>query len=254
MPHYKFILAGDTGSGKTSQFLTMPKPRFAQLFDPAATSTLGDDEWTEEWFPKTGQLPLRSRSFDKEDRGANKVPEPQMYNAWAKDLHDKLTHGFFEDNKVQTYMLDSLTLLGMHCLQHQRWYGRADERMDHRRAGEVMVNAVWALCHLPCHVILTVHTKFGENDEGRSEHRFTIPGGSKLFVPRFVSGMWFTQIVEADKGPRWTILTRPQRGFPHVRTPRLLGPLDLHHDVTIEDWEHTENYGIGGLISKNHEQ
>lgn len=236
---YKVILAGDTGSGKTAQFETYPGRRFADLFDPAADSTLALKECPHEWWlPEAKDL-----AISRKVKAA-----PGLYTRWATDFNLRLKDGYFED--VDSYMIDSLTLLGHSCLAEELAAGHKDERMAYRRAGETMTDVMWAIASLPCHVLMTVHTRYGEGDEGRGEHRLTVPGGSKLFLPRFVSALWFTSLVETkDRGPRYHVLTRPQRGWPHVRTPRAWQHLPLYHDVTI-DWTHPRDCGIGGLIAQ----
>lgn len=63
-------------------------------------------------------------------------------------------------------MLDSATLLGLALMARQRWLGdksgREDERQDHRQAGDTMVEALWTIMTLPCHVLVTMHTKYAE--------------------------------------------------------------------------------------------
>lgn len=248
MVHYKFVLAGDTGTGKTSQFRTFPAPRerkFAQLFDPAARSTLSDsDGILEDWIPTASE-------FDLMPRGGKLKKEGGIYSRWAKDFNDKLKKGFFND--IDVYMLDSLTLLDQACLREELGRAPADERIAYRFAGETIVQAMWAMCSLPCHVLLTLHTRYGDNpDTAKKEHKLTISGGAKIFLPRLVSALWFTSTVESEAGkdPRFLVTTRPLPRWPHVRTPHAFSHLPLYADMTIEDWNKPSAYGIGKLLGE----
>lgn len=244
MTHYKVILAGDTGTGKTAQFETFPGRRYAMLFDPAASSTLDVSKLDHDmWFPKATDLALLPRRTAK-------GRTPKLYTSWAADFNEKLKTGFFE--KYDSVMLDSLTLLGQACLDEElsRIDPGKEERTAYRFAGETMVQVFWALTSLPCHVLMTVHTKFGGKEGEAKEHSLTVPGGSKLFMPRFVSALWFTSAIESKDGPSFMALTRPQRMWPHVRTPRAWSDLPLYADMTIKDWSNPGAYGIGALIAR----
>ena len=239
----------------------MPRPHYVHVFDPAAHSTLRLEpgEFTN-FFPQLGDLDLMPRTGIKgasqrvaADKG------PQVYLKWAETFNRELEAGRF--NGVGTFMLDSATMLGMHLMERQRWLGdkagRQDERQDHKFAGETMINALWAVFSLPCHVLVTMHTKYaevrvGETKTGELKHRLTVPGASQLVLPRYTSACWYTQVVEDKKTnrARYMALTRPQPRWPHVRSPRGWGELELWHDLTIEDWDHPERYGIGALIAK----
>ena len=241
---FKFVLAGDTGTGKTSQFRTMPGRKFAQLFDPAARSTLTDaDGELEDWLPLPSELDIMPRT-----KAA--TYKPALYTRWAKDFNEKSKKGFF--NTIDSYMLDSLTLLDQSCLREELSKNPTDERIAYRMAGETIVQAMWALAALPCNVLLTLHTKYAtDNETSKKEHRLTISGGAKIYLPRLVSALWFTQQVEGDNGVRYMVLTRPQSKWPHVRTPRAFSHLPLYADLTIDDWSKPEEYGIGKLIKES---
>ena len=260
MTHYKFVLAGDTGTGKTSQFRTFPGPRerkFAQLFDPAARSTLTDDDGIlEDWAPLPSELDILPRSKEKkaEKRGG-------LYTRWAKDFNEKVKKNFFKD--IDYYMIDSLTLLDQACLREELSKEQADDRLAYRMAGETIVQAMWAMCSLPCNVLLTLHTKFVQDKEtSKNEHRLTISGGAKVYLPRLVSALWFTSTVEPEgkaqairpdiyMGPRFLVTTRPLPRWPHVRTPHAFSHLPLHADLTIEDWNEPTRFGLGKLLKES---
>lgn len=60
---HKFLLLGDTGSGKTTQFLTLPGRKFIYLFDPNAILSLqGHDIDYEEFLPDSLNLSIKSLS------------------------------------------------------------------------------------------------------------------------------------------------------------------------------------------------
>lgn len=261
MKPFRVLLAGDTGTGKTTQLLTMPRPWYAHVFDPAAHSSL-ELEPSEhmDFFPKQGDLDMLPRVGLKSGTKRPALGEgPQVYMQWAKTFNAQAEAGHFD--KVGTFLLDSATMLGLHLMERQRWLGdkqgREDERQDHKLAGETMINALWAVFSLPCHVLVTMHTKYaevkvGDTKTGELRNKLTVPGGAQLALPRYTSACWYTSIFEDQKTKkaRYMALTRPQPRWPHVRTPRGWGELELYHDLTIKEWDHPERYGIGALIEK----
>lgn len=263
MTHARILLAGDTGSGKTAQFETMPGPRYAHIFDPAAHSTLSlkPGEY-DNFYPLPGDLDLMPHTAIKggsrrSDTVASK-DGPQLYLRWAKRLQQQIDSGFFE--RIGSFMLDSATLLGLALMARQRWLGdksgREDERQDHRQAGDTMVEALWTIMTLPCHVLVTMHTKYaevkvGEQSTGERTNKLTVPGGSQIMLPRLVSACWYTSVIEdKQKGPRYMAMTRPQPRWPHARSPRHWGALPLWYDLTVEDWSCPQAYGVGALIAR----
>ena len=249
MKTYKILLAGDTGTGKTMQFETMPGPRYAHIFDPAAHNTLTLEEGEyDNFFPLPSEMSLLPA------KGHQKT-DANLYVRWAKHFQRQLNEGFFE--KVGSFMLDSATVLGLALLNYQRKITDSkDERQHHMLAGETMIEALWAVFTLPCHVLVTMHTKpaevmVGETKTGERTNKLTVPGGAQLMLPRLVSASWYTSLVESKNGgPRFMAMTRPQPRWPNVRTPRGWGKLELWHDLTIEDMAHPERYGVGALIAR----
>lgn len=258
---FRILLAGDTGSGKTTQLLTMPRPWYVHIFDPSALNSLDllPEEFTM-FAPEKGDLEMTPRLGLKQGTKRPALGNgPQVYMRWVETFNRESAAGRFD--QLGTFMLDSATMLGMHLMERQRWMGdkqgREDERQDHKLAGETMINALWNIFSLPCNVIVTMHTKYaevkvGDTKTGELRNKLTVPGSSQLVLPRFTSACLYTSLVEDSKtkAARYVALTRPQARWPHVRTPRSWGQLDLYHDMTIRDWEHPERYGLGALIAK----
>lgn len=259
MENYKFILVGKVGSGKTAQFATMPKPRFAYLFDPASESTLEGIEFDKEWFlPEINDSGMKIKSIIKGGKSTNDNTgkhEPLLYNRWVDDFNARLKSGFFNDYK--TVMLDSATLLGQACLDRARYVhdalGRDDERVDHRVAGDAMTNSLYHFLSLPCHMIVTVHSKKAKDGDEIVE-KLTIPGGSQLTAPRLVSCIWYceSKFDRANGITNYSIYTKNDSRHTLVRTARKFADLPPLYDVTIKNWNTPEKYGIGALLNGKH--
>jgi hypothetical protein len=249
-----FLLIGDTGSGKTSQFLTMPGRRFAYIFDPYAMATLGghDIEY-ETFFPEGDDLDPWPRSVRKDKRVESDRPkdagEPTLYLRWLEDLNKKYDDGFF--SAIDSLLIDSGTLLARAL--HQRVFylqekrGREDERTDYKISGEKFTDLFWKLTTLPCHLVMTLHHEMRKDAaSSKTFNRMTIPGASRLMSPRLVSNVWATS-VEA-KGDKYLVQTKPDRDNPTIRTSRRFSHLDLFQDMTIKDFAKSKEYGIGSIL------
>ena len=104
----KFLLLGDTGSGKASQIPTFPGKKFAYLFDPNAILSLqGYDVDYEEFLPDQLNISVKSLKKDVGDKTSNFVND--LYVDWEKDFNAKIASGFFADYDLIAF--DSATTL-----------------------------------------------------------------------------------------------------------------------------------------------
>ena len=87
MTKRRIMVVGDTGSGKTTQFLTFPGRKFAYLFDPAGRESLGDyDGDFAEMLPEQGDLDLAPASIRKQ--GVKKTQSIKGHK-WDPRLYHK---------------------------------------------------------------------------------------------------------------------------------------------------------------------
>lgn len=265
MMHFKFVLIGGVGSGKTTQLLTMPGRKFAYLFDPASMSTLYGcpDLETVEFFPGAADARGHARSTITSGsrlRDSATALKPVLYENFVNDFNKREAKGFFHD--IDVLMIDSVTLLGVACLNRvyylQEQTGRADERIDYRLAGEAISDLLSVICSLPCHVILTLHSEWRKKDgETETTEKLTVPGSASLRLPRLVSAIWYTERVFDTKRGEYDyfIITKgPSRRYPSLRTPRIFADVDAKLDVnipTFKDLPYTKK-GLGHLLEKIH--
>lgn len=254
------VLVGETGTGKTAQFLTLPGPperKFVQAFDPGANDTL-QDEVPIEWWLARGDLEMAGKTVVKSGKGQKldkktTLDGPNLFNEWATDFNAKLSSGFFDN--VDYYMLDSATMMAWHALQRVRFLqeeqGRDDERTDYRIAGELITNAMLSVLSLPCTVIVTVHTKYQEDKStGTKNKTFSLPGGATIYMPRGAGVVWGTEQLPQgkEKRPRFGLVTQQNRNHPMVKNSRRFEDLPSLIDVTVDDWARAPEYGIGAIL------
>lgn len=105
----KILLLGDTGAGKTTQFLTLPGRKYMHIFDPNAMLTLrGFDLDYDEYLPTT--IPAAVASLSKEKPGDKRgVTTSAVYQKFESEFDERLKSGFFD--QYDWIGFDSVTTL-----------------------------------------------------------------------------------------------------------------------------------------------
>jgi hypothetical protein len=251
MKYQRILLIGGTGTGKTTQFNTLPGKKFAYLFEPSAEFSLSDDVETQMLLPGRGELDPYPRSLLKGgkqtfDRKEGEV-EPKLYLNFLADLNKKFDEGFFD--KVDALLVDSLTLLAKANLDRvtylQRKAKREDERVDYRISGDNIYDAVFQLTTLPCHIIFTLHNKFGKDDSThKSFNRLALPGSARETIPRLMSNVW----VCSHEAGKYMIQSQPTKENPTTRSS--VRGIQQYTDVTLDFNKPLVGQGIWGVIEK----
>ncbi len=246
---HRILMIGGTGTGKTSQLLTLSGRKFAYIFDPAGLSSLeGHDIDYATFFPLPGEVDMAPRSILRKGlqySDSDGKIEPTLYNRWRVDINKRALDGFFDGYDIVAF--DSLTMLSKaaydRVLYLQRKVKREDERTDYRLAGEAITNAVQSITSIPCTIYCTVHDQKQKEEVARAP---TIPGGSKTFIPRMFSDIFVTSIETTKEGAKYMMQTRPDRRQTLVKTS--VKGLELFEDVTIDFGRSPEGQGIGGIL------
>lgn len=104
----RFLLLGDTGAGKTSQFLTLPGKKYMHIFDPNALTTLkGFDVDYDEYLPTA--IPAAAQSLSKDKGGDKRNSSSTVYLEFEKTFDERLKSGFFD--QYEWVGFDSATTL-----------------------------------------------------------------------------------------------------------------------------------------------
>ncbi len=104
----KILLVGDTGSGKTTQFLTLPGKKYLHIFDPNALDSLkGFDIDYDTYFPSP--IPAAAQSLKKDKGGDARGATSSVYAEFERTFNDRLRDGFFD--QYDWLGFDSVTTL-----------------------------------------------------------------------------------------------------------------------------------------------
>lgn len=249
---HRILVLGDTGSGKTTQFLTLPGKKFIYLFDPNALLSLkGHDVDYEEFLPDRLNLSVKSLSTAK---GGDKTTNftNDAYLDWEKDFNDKVTKGFFDQYDV-IGMDSATTFLDLIMDRTLTINGRAGtwpQQDDYGPQMQVFINVCRTLMALGKVIYMTGHVE-AKKDEllQRIFREPMMTGRLKKKIPLLFSDVFVAEVENTGQGRViHKLMTAPDRITTSVRTA--FKGLKPYEDVTIDWTKSPLGQGIGGMIAK----
>lgn len=247
---HRFLVLGDTGTGKTSQFLTLPGKKFIYLFDPnAILSMQGYDITYEEFLPDTLNMSAGSLSKGKGDKTTNH--QNQMYVEWEKDFDERMKDGFFDD--IDVIGLDSATtfqdLIMDRILTINGRAGQWPQQDDYGPQMQVFTSVMRTLNSLGKTIYVTGHMETKQDEATkRILKQPMMTGRLKTKIPLLFSDIFCTMTENDGQGNiSYKIQTVPDRMTSTIRTS--LKGLDPFENVTIDWSKDVIGQGIGGLLA-----
>jgi len=245
---HNFFLVGHGGSGKTSQFLTLPGKKFAFLFEPAAFATLKDFDIDYEYFPLSRVESLYTaahkalRTVEDEDA----LPLRRFDSV----LQDYMGEGTLD--KYDSILLDSTTSMyeasKQSVLAMSKRAGSVPDMGDYNVAQINILSTVMWLAGLGKYVMITAHPQ--SPAEKRREYCY-IGLGPTRSTP---GAGQFTNVLlmeRKDNGRYVACGSRDNDHWPGLGFRTSFPALREELDVTIADWKNPENYGLGKLIKES---
>jgi len=250
------LVIGSTGSGKTSQIWTLPGKKFVYVFDPNALASLrGCDCDYEVFLPDTLELDATLKGFNKGARSdtiAGSRREPTTYVRWVEDLNERVESGFFDD--YDWLCFDSLTFLQKTVMDRQLYingrYGKVEELADYRVVGSKLSDVFRSITALAINCYYTGHLReFQDEKTKKITTELMLPGQAKAMIPIAMTNIWLAKSDSEGKKTKYVIQTRAERrGLQCIRSS--IRGLDPEHDVTISDFDHAKDYGIGKILTE----
>lgn len=262
-PHTIFV-AGPTGSGKTTQIWTLPGKKFAYIFDPNALASLqGLDLDYETFFPDMFELDFTIKGFSKkalqDDKPVRSDIEPMMYMNWVEDLNEKEKSGFFDP--YNWVIIDSVTFLGRGLMDRNLYInnrlGKEEEIADYKIVGGKLSSIFRTITGgLGKNLYCTGHLQTYQDDKtNRIETQLFLPGSARTLLPLLFDNVLLagTTQPEDEDEVLYDIRTTPDsRGLKNIRCS--IPGLNTFEDVTIKNFNHPEEYGIGAILKRAKER
>lgn len=248
------FLLGRTGSGKSTQFLTLPGRKFAYLFEPSAKVAIqGYPIDFLEFLPEEDELEYRLKGFNQNTLTDRKggTPEPTIYTRWYEDFTARLNANFFES--YDWVEIDSFTFLVQAMIDRQMFLnkrtGEPPDRGDYRIVGDSLRAIIRALTGRKVNVFLTGHIQEYQDEKTKIiTTQANLPGSARTTIPLMCTNIWQTDYDNA-LAKKYTIRTRPdKRGMRDLRCS--IASLKDDEDITITDLSKPIGQGIGGLLLK----
>jgi len=256
----RILLAGRTGSGKSSQIWTLPGRKFAYIFDPNSLSSLqGCDLDYELFMPDVLDVDMTLKGFNKNpatqktyvgDKPKRKV-EPVVFNKWADHFNGQYDKGFFDN--YDWLIFDSITFFEKSVMDRNLFinnrYGDIEDIADYRIVGSKISEIFGTITAMRINIYATGHlSQFQDEKTKKLSIELKVAGKAKTMLPLQFSNIWLARVGEDEKGERrYEIRTIPEpRGFQDVRSS--IRGLKPDEDVTIKDFAKAKDYGIGKLL------
>ncbi len=253
----KIFMIGQLGGGKTTQILTLPRPAFIYLFDPAGYNAIkGHDIEYEEYLPHklnitVKPIPKGGGLVEKKLEGESRL-KAQAYAQWERHFMESLDDGFFD--KFKTIGFDSVTTfadIAMDDILAREGLLSYPPELGHYNVLKVQVSrTLRALCALEKTLLVTGHTMYKQNDTAmKMMNEILITGDLQVRVPILFSSVLRADYeVGPDQKKKFTVQSIKDKYNENLKSniPGISGI----QDVTIKDFNKPEEYGLGALIKK----
>lgn len=248
---HRILCLGDTGSGKTTQILTLPGKKYVYCFDQNSLLSLrGHDVDYDEWLPTTVSAAVASlsKSGTKDKRSTT---TSDVYQLWEKEFDERLATGFFE--QFDWVCIDSATtlldLIMDRVLTINGRFGQWPNQDDYGPQMIAFQNICRTITGLGKGVYMTGHLDVKQDQTTQKINRQPMMTGRLVAkIPLLFSDVFYSGTELDDAGKvKYTIQTVPSGINRTIRTS--IKGLEPFEDVTINFAQPVEGQGIGGLLN-----
>ena len=252
---HKILMLGDTGSGKTTQFLTLPGKKYCYIFDPnALLSMRGYDVDYDEYLPDTIGAAAGSLSKGKGDKSI--ATRSDAYQLFETQFNNRLQDGFF--NKYDWIGFDgATTLLDLIMDRVLTINGRFGSWPNQDDYGPVMIaftNICRNMTAMGKSIYMTGHLETKQDQvTNKIQTRPMMTGRLIHKIPLLFSDIFATDTVLDDKGkPSYRIQTVPDSMMRTIRT--CIKGLEPFENVTVDFTKDPVGQGLGGILTWEQKQ
>lgn len=247
---HRILVLGDTGGGKTTQFLTLPGKKFMYAFDSnSLLSIRGYDVDYEEVLPDRLNLSVRSLSKDKGDKTTNH--QNTVYVEWEKDFDERMREGFFD--QYDAIGIDSgttlLDLIMDRVLTINGRGGSWPQQDDYGPQMNIFTNIVRTFTSMGKTFYMTGHLEYKQEELSKRIFRQPLMTGRlRVKIPLLFSDIFLAEAKnDGQNNITYMLQTVPDRITTTVRTS--IKGLEPFEDVTLDFKEPLEGQGLGHLLT-----
>lgn len=247
---HKILCLGDTGSGKTTQFLTLPGKKYCYIFDSNALLSLrGFDVDYDEYMPATVGMAAGSLTKGKGDKSSARTSD--SYQLFETQFNERLQSGFFDQYDWIGFD-GATTLLDLIMDRVLTINGRFGSWPNQDDYGPVMIaftNICRNMTAMGKSIYMTGHLETKQDQVTQKIQTRPMMTGRLIHkIPLLFSDIFTTDTVLDDKGrPSYRIQTVPDGMIRTIRT--CIKGLEPFEDVTIDFTKDPVGQGLGGLLN-----
>jgi len=248
---HRILVLGDTGSGKTTQFLTLPGKKFAYLFDSNAILSLrGYDIDYEEYLPDRLNMAAVSLSKAKPGDKAS-VKTSDIYKVWESSFNEKLENNFFDP--YDWIGMDSITtFLDLIMDRVQSINGMFGEWPTQDMYGPQMIaftNVCRSLTGMGKGIYMTGHLDMKQDElTKRIFRKPMMTGRLTTKIPLLFSDVFVAEAEpDTQGGVNYKFQTSPDRMTTCIRTA--IKGLEPYENVSVDFDKDPVGQGLGGILN-----
>jgi len=253
---HKILMLGDTGSGKSTQILTLPGKKFVYIFDSNALLSLrGYDVDYEEYLPTTLGMAVKSLSKDVKGDMA-KSRSSDVYQKFETSFNERLTNGFFDQYDWVCFdgATTLLDLIMDRVLTINGRFGTWPHEDDYGPQMIAFTNIVRNMVAMGKSVYMTGHLEVRQNKVTKKvKTQPMMTGRLTAKIPLLFSDIFGTDVdIDAKGKPVYRIQTVPDQDNSIVRCS--IKGLEPFEDVTIDWAQPVVGQGLGGILNWERKQ
>lgn len=260
---HNILLIGQPGTGKTSQFWTLPRPGFLYVFDPNCIASLtGLDMEYEIFSPDLLDINVHPLSASKRSDSVMKADEPTAYTRWEEHFENALETDYFKQFKW--IGMDSFTTFSDSVMDRVQFLnnrlGKQPEQADWASQMFTIQNVMRSLSARQMLFVATAHDEHRQDPTGgHVTYQPVMTGRLRTRIPLLFSNILRTDVEASRAGNTYLLHTGSDRLHQYVRVSKsianvLKDPTDggtiTELDVTIKDFDRAEEFGLGSLLRK----
>lgn len=252
---HRILMLGNTGSGKTTQILTLPGRKYVHIFDQNALLSLqGHDIEYDEYMPDTIGMAATSMTKGKGDKASSNTSE--SYRRFETEFNERMQNGFFD--QFDWVCFDGATtlldLIMDRVLTINGRFGTWPHQDDHGPVMVAFTNICRNLTAMGKSTYMTGHLETRQDQVTQKiETRPMMTGRLVVKIPLLFSDVFASDAVQnKDSKALYRIQTAPTEDIRTIRTS--IKGLNVFEDVSIDFTKDPVGQGLGGIINWERKQ
>ena len=246
----RIFLVGDTGNGKTTQFLTLPGKKYLYIFDPNALRSVKGHDVDYDLFLPTS-IPAGISSLKKSKEGDARAATSSVYEQFETEFDQRIKSGFFDP--YEWIGFDSATtLLDLMMDRVLSINGRLGQWPHEDDWGPQMIgfmNLCRTVTAMKKNLFMTGHMQDKTNRKtGVTRRQPMLTGSLVQRIPLLFSEVLGADVdTDANGKSVYRLHTVPDHEFTVIRTS--MKGLEPVETVTIDWTKPVVGQGLGGIIN-----